>query len=277
MKKEKAMRIIFVRHGEPDYARDCLTPTGKRQAAAAARRLEREGIQEIYASPMGRAHETAQSTADLLGLPITTLEFMHEISWGGGNTPENGHPWTLSDWMISREDFDFYHSDWREHPYFAENIAVQYLDAISSQFDAFLLTQGYRHEGTRFFCETDEQKTIAVFSHGGSGACVLSHLLALPFPYVCTVMPYEFTSIIILEFPVSRGEYVHPRIELCTHPGRFQRTGVPADRGPGVRTGKGKKRNAEDNKTGGLHCPLFCFCRGMRRSSYTVEFFRQSM
>lgn len=214
MKKEKAMRIIFVRHGEPDYARDCLTPTGKRQAAAAARRLEKEGIQEIYASPMGRAHETAQSTADLLGLPITTLEFMHEISWGGGNTPENGHPWTLSDWMISREDFDFYHSDWREHPYFAENIAVQYLDAVSSQFDAFLLTQGYRHEGTRFFCETDEQKTIAVFSHGGSGACVLSHLLALPFPYVCTVMPYEFTSIIILEFPVSRGEYVHPRIEL---------------------------------------------------------------
>ena len=61
------MRIIFVRHGEPDYARDCLTPTGKRQAAAAARRLEREGIQEIYASPMGRARETAQFTADLLG------------------------------------------------------------------------------------------------------------------------------------------------------------------------------------------------------------------
>ena len=64
------------------------------------------------------------------------------------------------------------------------------------------------------FTIPDEQKTIAVFSHGGSGACVLSHLLALPFPYVCTVMPYEFTSIIILEFPVSRGEYVHPRIEL---------------------------------------------------------------
>ena len=30
------MRIIFVRHGEPDYKRDCLTETGKAQAAAAA-------------------------------------------------------------------------------------------------------------------------------------------------------------------------------------------------------------------------------------------------
>ena len=36
------MRIIFVRHGEPDYAHDCLTPTGRRQAAAAAQRLAGE-------------------------------------------------------------------------------------------------------------------------------------------------------------------------------------------------------------------------------------------
>ena len=28
------MRIVFVRHGEPDYARDCLTEEGARQAAA---------------------------------------------------------------------------------------------------------------------------------------------------------------------------------------------------------------------------------------------------
>ena len=95
-----------------------------------------------------------------------------------------------------------------------KNTAVRYLDGISLRFDELLRGQGYRHEGTRYFCETDRQKTIAVFSHGGSGACVLAHLLALPFPYVCTVMPYEFTSIIILEFPVRKGEYVHPRIEL---------------------------------------------------------------
>ena len=99
-----------------------------------------------------------------------------------------------------------------------KNTAVRSLDGISLRFDELLRGQGYRHEGTRYFCETDRQKTIAVFSHGGSGACVLAHLLALPFPYVCTVMPYEFTSIIILEFPVRKGEYVHPRIELFNVP-----------------------------------------------------------
>ena len=208
------MRIIFVRHGEPDYERDCLTETGKRQAEAAAVRLEREGITEIYSSPMGRARETAERTAKRLGLPVQTLEYMHEITWGGPGIPEEGHPWTVGDWMISRDDVDFYHSDWREHPYFKGNQAVECLDRVSACFDGFLLAQGYRHEGTRFLCETDQQKTIAVFSHGGSGACVLAHLLALPFPYVCTVLPYDFASVIILEFPVRKGEYVHPRIEL---------------------------------------------------------------
>ena len=48
----------------------------------------------------------------------------------------------------------------------------------------------------------------------------LSHLLSLPFPYVASVLPYDFTSITILNFPVRKGEYVHPRLELfndCAH------------------------------------------------------------
>lgn len=208
------MRIVFIRHGEPDYKKDCLTETGKKQAESAAARLEREGISEIYASSMGRAQETAGFTARKLGLPVHTLDFMHEISWGGPDIPMEGHPWTISDWMINEKQYDFYQEDWRQHPYFKNNIAVNFLDDISGKFDALLLRQGYRHEGLRYYCETDQQKTIAVFSHGGSGACVLSHLLALPFPYVCSVMPYGLTSITILNFPVQTGEYVHPRIEL---------------------------------------------------------------
>ena len=33
------MRIVFVRHGEPDYAHDCLTERGRIQAQAAAERI----------------------------------------------------------------------------------------------------------------------------------------------------------------------------------------------------------------------------------------------
>ena len=213
-KGEESMRIIFVRHGEPNYEKDCLTETGRKQAAAAAQRLAQEGISEIYASPMRRAAETAAYTAGKLGLPVHTLDYMHELSWGGEGLPQEGHPWTLGDWLMDRDNFDFYREDWRQHPYFKNNLALNYLNEISRKFDALLLGQGYRHEGIRYFCETDQEKTIAVFSHGGSGACALAHLLALPFPYVCSVMPYGLTSVTILAFPVQKGAYVHPRIEL---------------------------------------------------------------
>ena len=64
------MKIIFVRHGHPNYELNCLTELGHQQAAAVAQRLINEGIEEIYSSPYGRAIETAEHTAAALGLEI---------------------------------------------------------------------------------------------------------------------------------------------------------------------------------------------------------------
>ena len=109
-------------------------------------------------------------TAGLLGLPVTTLPYMHEISWGGEEIPESGHPWTLSDWMITKENFDYSRDDWREHPWFRTNRALLYHNMISREIDTFLEKQGYRHDGRRFLCTESNDKSIAIFSHGGSGA-----------------------------------------------------------------------------------------------------------
>ena len=76
------MRLIIVRHGEPDYKNDCLTDTGKIQADLAAERLKEEGIEEIWSSPLGRALETAEAASKVLKLPIKTVDFMREVSWG---------------------------------------------------------------------------------------------------------------------------------------------------------------------------------------------------
>ena len=73
------MRIVFVRHGHPNYVDDCLTDLGKLQAEAASQKLIKEGIKEIYSSTCGRAFETAQVTADKLGLEVIPLDFMREL------------------------------------------------------------------------------------------------------------------------------------------------------------------------------------------------------
>lgn len=211
------MRLIFVRHGEPDYAHDCLTETGREQARQAALRLSGENITKVYSSPNGRARETAGFTAELLGLSVSVLDFMHEIDWGdlSGNEMRNsGHPWSLSDLMITDENILLANCDWRNHPYFSHNKALRDYDFVVEHFDSFLEELGYRREGNRYLCVKPAPETVALFSHGGSGACALSRLLNLSFPYMCSILPYDFTSIIILNFPDEPGSLVFPRVEL---------------------------------------------------------------
>lgn len=73
------MRIIFVRHGYPNYVNDCLTELGHKHAAAAAERLKDEGIEQIFSSTCGRAYETAEYIAKKYNLPIVKCDFMREI------------------------------------------------------------------------------------------------------------------------------------------------------------------------------------------------------
>lgn len=53
------MRIIFVRHGDPDYANDTLTEKGWREAALLAERVSGWDVTDFYVSPLGRAQDTA--------------------------------------------------------------------------------------------------------------------------------------------------------------------------------------------------------------------------
>ena len=54
------MLLFFIRHGDPNYFPDQLTPLGHRQAEAVAKRLALYGLDEIYSSSAVRAKETAQ-------------------------------------------------------------------------------------------------------------------------------------------------------------------------------------------------------------------------
>lgn len=212
------MRIVFVRHGEPDYEHDCLTPRGRLQAAAAAERLREEGIEEIWSSPLGRAAETAAAASEALGLPVKTLDFMRELHWGdtdGKEMPFNGHPWDIAD-ELARQGTDLTDPAWRKHPLFARNIVTANADYVAEKIDEWLLTLGYRREGLYYRCirKDGAQKTVALFSHGGSSAAAMGHMLNLQFPYACAFFHIEFTGITILRLDRKPGSQTLPCLEL---------------------------------------------------------------
>ena len=77
------MLLFYIRHGEPIYDPNRLTPLGERQAEALARRLARYGLDEIYVSPSHRARQTAEPTQELLHLTPTVLDWCNEdLAWG---------------------------------------------------------------------------------------------------------------------------------------------------------------------------------------------------
>ena len=87
----QATRIIAVRHGETAWNVDAriqgqldigLNDTGRWQARRVGEALASETISAVYTSDLGRAHETAQTIAEVTGIPVVAEEGLRERSFG---------------------------------------------------------------------------------------------------------------------------------------------------------------------------------------------------
>lgn len=90
--KHGGTEILFVRHADalpgPDevidggYDAQSLSELGRRQAAALGNRLRDAGLAAVYASPIGRARETARYVADAAGLDVIIEDDLREVELG---------------------------------------------------------------------------------------------------------------------------------------------------------------------------------------------------
>lgn len=226
------MKIILVRHGHPDYVNDCLTELGHEQAEKAALRLKNEGIEEIYSSPFGRAYETALHTAKHLSQDVTKVDFMREIKWGssdGGEIYREGHPWDTSLYAISL-GHSLMDESWTKNPPFCNNVVFSEVERVAKQSDEWFESMGYKREGANYRVVGDNtNKTIALFSHGGSSSALLSRMLNLPFFYLCRAICPDFTSITVLSLSDEKGTLTAPMIELANDSRHIKGNGVSYD------------------------------------------------
>lgn len=102
--------IFLVRHGDAlpgheevtlgDYDAQALSDLGRRQAQALTPRMVAFAPTAIYSSPIGRAAQTAQPTADALGLTIAFDDDLREVELGsvGGELPSQD-PAAVSEYL----------------------------------------------------------------------------------------------------------------------------------------------------------------------------------
>ena len=214
------MRILFVRHGQPDYATDTLTEMGKLQAEAVVPRLMGEGITEIYSSTMGRAKQTAEPFSKATGIPVTRLDFMREIVWGTDSKEEiafGGHPWLfLPEYVKSGGSLMPW--EWQKEEAFRDNVKLhKSVERVISGADAWLLELGFTREGEFYRVTGDNtDKTIAIFSHGGASTVLISHMLNIPLLSSFLVIRPYFTSVSVILLDGNKGDLTQAKVEILT-------------------------------------------------------------
>lgn len=160
--------IYLVRHAENvanltkefshrlvDYS---LTPKGIVQAEQTAISFKDKQIDEIYASPLKRARETAAIIAQELHLPVSIVEQFREVNVGVlEEQPPDAANWALHERILQ---------DWREGRH-------------SSTFPAgenYTMLLARMRSGLREISANKHDQRILVVAHGGLITCTIADL-----------------------------------------------------------------------------------------------------
>jgi probable phosphoglycerate mutase len=224
------MKIIFVRHGHPDYRKDCLTEIGHLHGKAVAERLRNEKIDRICSSSCGRARETAEHIAVYHDLPVETFDFIREIGWGsidGTELYKNGHPWFTVDDMIENGE-SLHDPEFEKNPRFSNNKVIYDVKKISEGFDEWLLGLGYKREGEYYRVLRKNDGNVIMVSHGGASSAALAHLFSLPFLLTLSIVRADYTAITIVSIDAEEGHLALPKFDMMNDSKHIQ--GIEAEK-----------------------------------------------
>ena len=229
------MLFFYIRHGDPIYKPDSLTPLGERQAEALAKRLAVYGMDEIYSSTSERAKLTAKPTCELLKKEAVLLEFAKESHAHRELTVERDGQkrWLFHDAEMKRlfvsPEIRAMGDRWYEHPAISEHNYGKGIERIYNESDAFFASLGYEHDRYTGSYRVVEHNTkrVALFAHQGFGLAFLSCMLDIPFPQFITHFDLGHSSVTAIEFNNMNGIAI-PRICTLSSDGHLYREGLPS-------------------------------------------------
>ena len=229
------MLLFYVRHGDPIYNPDQLTPLGERQAEAIGKRLAAHGIDKIYSSTSNRAFQTAKPLAEMLKKDIEQIDFMNEgNAWSKitfvksdgkrGWIPDNAEPLGI----ILSPEMKQYGDRWFDHPSFKDYGYEEYLKKTDADIDALLASHGYVHnrEPGYFTAEKPTDEKIAIFAHAGFGSVFFSSLLGIPYHKYSLIYDMQHTGMTVVNFKNVGGVYL-PKLLTFSNDGHLYKEGLP--------------------------------------------------
>ncbi len=180
------MKVLIIRHADPDYEKDSLTDKGWREAELLADRLGRLDVKAAYVSPLGRAKDTASLTLERLGMTAAEMPWLREfealITRPDLAEEDIVWDWLPADWTAVP---DFYERDgWMRHDVMRRgrsehgDVRAEY-EWVTGGFDRLLAHHGYERDGGVYRAVRPNRDTILLFCHFGLECVLLSHVLGV--------------------------------------------------------------------------------------------------
>lgn len=199
------MKLLIIRHGDPDYSIDSLTEKGWKEAEYLSEKMARLDVKTFYVSPLGRAKDTASCTLKKMNRTAEEKEWLREFA-PQINRPDTGDrkkvawDWLPQDWMMEEKFFRY--DSWYDVPVMQEAHVKEEYDWVVNSFDEILAEHGYRREGHYYRVEKANNDTLVFFCHFGVECVLLSHLMnASPMVlwHGCCAAPSSVTTVVTEE------------------------------------------------------------------------------
>lgn len=202
------MDILFVRHGQPQWAIDGLsqidphlTDLGHKQAELAAHRIATDSKippAELIVSPATRSQETALPIARETEIPIETIDGLLEIQmpdWRGVTeevvidifkTTRHRSPDEWWDGLPGGESFRDFH------------------DRVTTALDSVLAERGITKnvQDPRLWDIANDPGRIVIVAHGGTNSVCLAHLMGAP------PSPWEWEKYVLFHASFARVKFI---------------------------------------------------------------------
>lgn len=175
------MKLLIIRHADPDYEADSLTEQGWKEAGLLAERIAAMDISKFYVSPLGRAKDTASLTLKKMQRTAQECEWLREFS-PKITRPDRGADSITWDWLPqdwTKIEAFYRRQEWMEQPAMQGGNVVQEYEWVTRSFDEILAHHGYEREGNYYRAVCSNKDTIAFFCHFGLECVLLSHLLGV--------------------------------------------------------------------------------------------------
>ncbi len=179
------MKLLIVRHGDPDYSIDSLTTKGVKEAELLGARMDRTVLDDVYVSPFGRAKLTAEIALKNKHIKTTTCDWLREFSCSAQNPEKTGVIWDLRPSYYTAHKAEYDGENWQNAEIFANSNISEAYRKVADGIDEILLRHGYKRNGLLYEAIEPNYDTIALFCHFGVECMILSHLLSVsPYPFL---------------------------------------------------------------------------------------------